>query len=211
MFYYIYSRTSPNQFEPVFIGFYWFRSGFFGFWKLIGPVQSRSCKKMCKNRTGPDLKALITNSPKWVPNTSLFSKSTTPRMPSQHVEHHQTMTTAQLNGAWDDNNTQPPHWLRGMVMMTNEALVCIFFVFLNSFYFTNVSLHVQPSLPPLTPPYYPMSQQQQTRRVQHHTKWRRRVGPLPACTLMLETQMPSRASGTSFFGIFHVFFFCTNN
>ena len=52
---------------------------------------------------------VITNSPKRVPNNFSFSKSTAPRLPSRHVEHHQTMTTAWLNGARDDNNTQPPH------------------------------------------------------------------------------------------------------
>ena len=32
---------------------------FFGFWKLLGPDRSRSCKKMCKNWTGLDLKVLV--------------------------------------------------------------------------------------------------------------------------------------------------------
>ena len=143
---------------------------------------------------------------------SVFSKSTAPRMPSRHVEHHQTMMTARLNGARDNNNTQLPHWLCGTVLTMNEALVCIFFVFLNSFYFTNVSLHVQPSLPPLPPPYYPTCRQQQTRRVQHHTKWRRRVGPLPACHLdVWDADAISSLRYIFFFGIFRVFFFCTNN
>ena len=45
-----------NQFSSVFSGF---RSGFFGFWKLLELVRFWSCQRRQKNRTGPDFKALI--------------------------------------------------------------------------------------------------------------------------------------------------------
>ena len=154
---------------------------------------------------------VITNSPKRVPNNFSFSLSplhyvchldtlnTTKqwRQPAEWGSRRQQHSTATLT-TWDGDNDE---W------SSRPHLVCIFFVFLNSFYFTNVSLHVQPSLPPLPPPYYPTSRQQRTRLIQHHTKWRRWVGPLPACHLDARDADAISSLRYNFFLIFFFFFF----